>query len=137
MSSISDPNVREVIAKETLTYKPKERHNPEQEAKNVKALENLIEVSQNLKVETWQPCKIYAFGKYFEVIMVSCCHVRFDMSNTFPSQIGHSAFHKLGRLEDEWAFVLPILIKRIVAQYADLRQYKKDSLCMVEKKRRQ
>ena len=47
MSSISDPNVREVIAKETLTYKPKERHNPEQEAKNVKALENLIEVSQS------------------------------------------------------------------------------------------
>ena len=51
-----------------------------------------------------------------------------------PFQIGHSAFHKLGRLEDEWTFVLPILVKRIVAQYADLRQYKKDSLCKVEKK---
>ena len=53
---------------------------------------------------------------------------------SLPFQIGHSAFHKLGRLEDEWTFVLPILIKRIVAQYADLRQYKKDSLCKVEKR---
>ena len=68
MSSISDPNVREVIAKETLTYKPKERHNPEQEAKNVNALENLIEVSQSLKVETWQPCKIYVLRSYGELL---------------------------------------------------------------------
>ena len=44
MASIRDPNVREVIAKETLTYKSKERPNPEQEAKNIKALENLVEV---------------------------------------------------------------------------------------------
>ena len=68
MSSISDPNVREVIAKETLTYKPKERHNPEQEAKNVKALENLIEVSQNLKVETSQRCMNICILKWSEVI---------------------------------------------------------------------
>ena len=52
MASIGDPSVREVIAKETLTYKPKERPNPEQEAKNVKALENLIEVSRMIACDT-------------------------------------------------------------------------------------
>ena len=52
MASIGDPSVREVIAKETLTYKPKERPNPEQEAKNVKALENLIEVSRMIAYDT-------------------------------------------------------------------------------------
>jgi hypothetical protein len=44
MSTIRDPNVKEVIAKESLHYKPKETVSLEQEAKNVKALENLIEV---------------------------------------------------------------------------------------------
>ena len=47
--------------------------------------------------------------------------------------MGHSAFHKFGRLEDEWVFILPILVKRIVAQYSDIRQYKKESLGRLEK----
>ena len=50
MASIRDPNVREVIAKETLTYKSKERPNPEQEAKNIKALESLVEVCVGVRV---------------------------------------------------------------------------------------
>ena len=33
--------------------------------------------------------------------------------------------------------MLPVLIKRIVAQYSDLRQYKKESLCKVEKLEKQ
>ena len=36
-------------------------------------------------------------------------------------EVGHSALHKLGRLEEEWGTLLPILIKRIVAQYSDIR----------------
>ncbi len=48
-------------------------------------------------------------------------------------EVGHSALHKLGRLEQEWDTILPILIKRIVAQYSDLRQYKKESLGRLER----
>ena len=33
-------------------------------------------------------------------------------------EVGHSSFHKFGRLEDEWVFILPILVKRIVSQYS-------------------
>ena len=54
-------------------------------------------------------------------------------ANIFIFQVGHSAFHKFGRLEDEWCFILPILVKRIVSQYSDLRQYKKESLVKLEK----
>jgi len=43
-------------------------------------------------------------------------------------QVGHSALHKCSRLEDEWPTLLPILIKRIVAAYSDLGQYKKESM---------
>eukprot|EP00093_Oithona_nana_P013862 13862.XXX_257668_253458_1 [CDS] Oithona nana genome sequencing. len=45
----------------------------------------------------------------------------------------HASFHKIGRLEDEWPCILPILIKRIVLQYADITRYKKESLCRLEK----
>ncbi len=48
-------------------------------------------------------------------------------------EVGHAAFHKLGRLEEEWATILPILVKRIVTQYSDIRQYKKESLYKLER----
>ena len=48
-------------------------------------------------------------------------------------QVGHSALHKIGRLEEEWSTILPILVKRIVAQYSDIGQYKKESLYRMER----
>ena len=36
-------------------------------------------------------------------------------------------------MEDEWPCILPILIKRIVLQYADITRYKKESLGRLEK----
>ena len=45
MAAIKDPNVKEIVAKESLQYRSKASMDPEQEAKNVKALENLLEVS--------------------------------------------------------------------------------------------
>ncbi len=39
ISAIKDPNVKEIIAKEALQYKPKM-----EEPKNVKVLENMVEV---------------------------------------------------------------------------------------------
>ncbi len=44
MSSVRDPNLKEVIAKETLTYKPNEVVSQEQQTKNIKALESMIDV---------------------------------------------------------------------------------------------
>ena len=44
LSLIKDQNIKEIIAKESLQYKPKASIDPETEAKNLKALENLLEV---------------------------------------------------------------------------------------------
>ncbi|XP_071746613.1 uncharacterized protein [Lepeophtheirus salmonis] len=49
------------------------------------------------------------------------------------TDISHSAFHKFGRFEDEWLGILPILIKRIVTQFSDIRRYKKESLCRLQR----
>ncbi len=56
-----------------------------------------------------------------------------SLNLSFPMKVGHSAFHRIGRLEDEWDCILPILVKRIVSQYSDIRQYKKESLGKLEK----
>lgn len=51
MATIKDPNIKEIIAKEALQYKPKTATDPEQEARNIKSLENLLEVKRiNLDV---------------------------------------------------------------------------------------
>ena len=50
----------------------------------------------------------------------------------FYFQGAHASFHKIGRLEDEWPCILPILIKRIILQYSDLERFKKESLCRLE-----
>ena len=39
--------------------------------------------------------------------------------------LGHSVFHKFGRLEDEWKCILPIVVHRILTQYQDIQNYKK------------
>ncbi|TRY79764.1 hypothetical protein TCAL_08100 [Tigriopus californicus] len=90
LSLIKDPNVKEIIAKESLQYKPRKAESTEELEKHHEALLELMEV-------------------------------------------GHSALHKFGRLEQEWGTLLPILIKRILSQYSDLRQYKKDTLLKLEK----
>ena len=87
MSTIKDPNIKEIVAKESLQYKPISQ-----------------EVNEKIKKDL------------LELL-----------------EVGHSSFHKFGRLEDEWTFILPILVKRIMSQYSDLRQYKKDSLGKLEK----
>ena len=58
-------------------------------------------------------------------------------------ELGHSVFHKFGRLQvialfdmpnflflkfqiqDEWVCILPIVIHRILTQYQDIQNYKK------------
>ena len=42
-------------------------------------------------------------------------------------ELGHSVFHKFGRLQDEWVCILPIVIHRILTQYQDIQNYKKVS----------
>ena len=45
-------------------------------------------------------------------------------------ELGHSVFHKFGRLQDEWVCILPIVIHRILTQYQDIQNYKKvGSVC--------
>ena len=46
--------------------------------------------------------------------------------------LGHSVFHKFGRLEDEWKSILPIVIHRILTQYQDIHSYKKEELTKLE-----
>ena len=46
--------------------------------------------------------------------------------------LGHSVFHKFGRLQDEWVCILPIVIHRILAQYQDIQNYKKGELGKLE-----
>ncbi len=85
LAAIRDPNVKEVVAKEALQYRPEKSS-----ARDRQAAAALMEV-------------------------------------------GHSALHKLGRLEEEWSSILRILVKRIVAQYSDITQYKKESLGRLER----
>ena len=47
-------------------------------------------------------------------------------------ELGHSVFHKFGRLQDEWVCILPIVIHRILAQYQDIQNYKKGELGKLE-----
>ncbi|XP_023334085.1 uncharacterized protein LOC111705689 [Eurytemora carolleeae] len=47
-------------------------------------------------------------------------------------ELGHSVFHKFGRLEDEWKCILPIVIHRILTQYQDIHSYKKEELTKLE-----
>ena len=47
-------------------------------------------------------------------------------------QLGHSVFHKFGRLQEEWVCILPIVIHRILAQYQDIQNYKKGELGKLE-----
>jgi leucine-rich repeat-containing protein 49 len=44
LATVRDPNVKEIVAKEALHYKPKTMADQEAEAKNLQALENLLEV---------------------------------------------------------------------------------------------
>ena len=46
-------------------------------------------------------------------------------------ELGHSVFHKFGRLQDEWVCILPIVIHRILTQYQDIQNYKKVGLCLL------
>ena len=46
-------------------------------------------------------------------------------------ELGHSVFHKFGRLEDEWVCILPIVIHRILTQYQDIQNYKKVGVCLL------
>ena len=46
--------------------------------------------------------------------------------------LGHSVFHKFGRLEDEWKSILPIVIHRILTQYQDIHSYKREELTKLE-----
>lgn len=48
ISAIKDPNVKEIIAKEALQYKPKM-----EEPKNVKVLENMVEVIKNVELHSY------------------------------------------------------------------------------------
>ncbi len=108
MASVKDTHLREILAKEILTYEPPATQTsltPSSQGK----LENLMKVGSAISSRV----------------------------NPFKSrsilQGAHASFHKIGRLEDEWPCILPILIKRIVLQYADITRYKKESLCRLEK----
>ena len=46
-------------------------------------------------------------------------------------ELGHSVFHKFGRLQDEWVCILPIVIHRILTQYQDIQNYKKVGVCLL------
>merc|ERR1712110_315409 len=89
MASVKDCNLREILAKEILTYDPPQ-------FKPADLSDNYAKLNQLMKG-------------------------------------AHSSFHKIGRLEDEWPCILPILIKRIILQYSDLERYKKETLCRLEK----
>ena len=50
MASIKDPNIKEIVAKESLQYKPNSKNeDPEVMEENKKALTNLLEVKFNTK----------------------------------------------------------------------------------------
>ena len=83
--------------------------------------------SKNLK----SGCIKVLFTQYKPLSAEVTAEVKKDLLSLL--EVGHSSFHKFGRLEDEWVFILPILVKRIVSQYSDLRQYKKESLGRLEK----
>ena len=46
-SQVRDPNVKEIIAKESLTYKPRQQRDLEAEAQQIKAAEGLLQVILN------------------------------------------------------------------------------------------
>ena len=51
MASIKDPNMKEIVAKESLQYKPNSKNEgPEVSEENKKALANLLEVSFELHI---------------------------------------------------------------------------------------
>ncbi len=104
ISMIKDPNIKEILAKETLQWKPPT--NPQNTTDNNAALANLVKVIDIITIKS-------LINHYF--------------------QVGHSSFHKIGKLESEWPTIMPILIKRIVLQYSDITRYKKESLCKLER----
>ena len=86
LATIKDPNIKEIIAKESLDYDPKKSENLVKERAKLAAMIDL----------------------------------------------GHSVFHKFGRLEDEMKCILPIVIHRILTQYQDIKSYKKEELNKLE-----